>query len=227
MEGMGQPHQVRNQQPQPDSMGGQQQPVQPEAPQEGNGGNGWKWYHPTPASKTAVILVVLAAIVVLGSFIAGLFAQSNGVADMVKKDQHQAVFLSNNQVYFGDITGFSDDTLVLENVYYLQVDQQLQPETEDQRRAAAQEPQISLAKLGNELHGPEDQMFISIDKVVFWENLQEEGQVSQAIKQHQEADNKGETEANNNRGQQVPTQDTGLDTESEGESDTETTTPSE
>lgn len=40
---------------------------------------------------------------------------------------------------------------------------------------------ISLAKLGNELHGPEDKMFINSDQLLFWENLKDDGQVAKAI----------------------------------------------
>ena len=40
---------------------------------------------------------------------------------------------------------------------------------------------VQLIKLGNELHGPEDQMQITKDQVLFWENLKADGKVSKAI----------------------------------------------
>jgi len=35
-----------------------------------------------------------------------------------------------------------------------------------------QQPNVSLAKLGNELHGPEDSMYVSHEQVLFWEKPQ-------------------------------------------------------
>lgn len=191
---MGQPHQAPNQQPQYDNAGSQQQ-----AAHSTNRPVNRRWYQPTLESKIVVILVVLASIVVLSSFVAGMFVENENVGDLVKPDQRQAVFLSNDQVYFGDITKISDELLVLEKVYYLQVNRQIQPEQQEaggEAQQQQQQPQVSLAKLGNELHGPEDQMFISTDKVVFWENLKEDGQVSKAIKQHQK-DNSDSAENGN------------------------------
>ncbi len=176
--------QAPNQQPQYDNAA-QQRPGQ-----SANQPVNRRWYQPTLESKIVVILVVLASVVVLGSFVAGMFVRTENIGDLVKPDQHQAVFLSNDQVYFGSITRVSDELLVLEDVYYLQVNRQIQPEQQGEAEQNAQQnqqqPQVSLAKLGNELHGPEDQMFISADKVVFWENLKADGQVSQAIEQHQQ-----------------------------------------
>ncbi len=175
-------HQLRQQQP-----GGHQQ--QPQPPQQRPSGdqrqhNERKWYEPTLESKIVVVLLSLAAVVVLISFIMSTFSRTSGVTDFVNSDQYQAVFLTNGQVYFGEITGTTNDTIILENIYYLQVDEQLQPEQE----GATANPEVSLAKLGNELHGPEDQMFISAKEIIFWENLREDGEVSQAIEQFQSGD---------------------------------------
>lgn len=196
MEGIGpqQNHPVRNQ----NAAGAgdvhqpaQQPPQQPPQPAAAETSNK-KWYYPTLESKIVVIILMLAAIVVLTTFIAGLFHQKVTVSDFVRSDQHQAVFLNNGQVYFGHITGTNGDTLILENIYYLQVDQQLQPEEEG---AASEDPQVSLAKLGDEMHGPEDQMFINREQITFWENLREDGQVSQAISQFEQQGEGGNIDA--------------------------------
>lgn len=178
MEGMGHPHQVRGQQPQYDNAG-HQQPVQ-------SAGNNSKWYKPTLESKILVGLLTVAGIIVLLVLAMGAFS-NGGAGQYVKSDQYQAVFLSNGQVYFGQIDKVRGDTMVLSDIYYLQVDQQLQPdESED-----GDSPQVSLAKLGNELHGPEDEMFINMSEVIFWENLKEDGDVVQAIQTHKQ--NGGQT----------------------------------
>jgi hypothetical protein len=115
-----------------------------------------------------------------------IFRNSEGEAGLVKTDRYQAVFLSDGQIYFGKVTDVQAEYLVLEDIYYLQVDQQVQPERQEEN---AEEPRVSLAKLGNELHGPEDQMFISRLQVLFWENLKPEGQVTKAISDYVNSQN--------------------------------------
>ena len=88
----------------------------------------------------------------------------------------QAVFLTNGQVYFGKLSGTNSDWTTLKNIYYLQVQQQVQPKDDK-----TQQPNVTLVKLGNELHGPADEMKINKDQILFWENLKSDGKVVQAI----------------------------------------------
>lgn len=99
----------------------------------------------------------------------------NRESQFVAVDKYQAIFLNGGQVYFGKISDFNDQYIRLADIYYLRVQQQVQP--------GSQEPKqdISLAKLGSELHGPEDSMVINRDQVIFWENLKDDGQVVKAI----------------------------------------------
>lgn len=146
---------------------------------------------PTLASKVLLVLVILLAI----SFVAvlGLNAFKGSAESLVKKDQYQAVFLDNGQVYFGKLDDVNNEYLKLTDIYYLQVNQQVQPEQVEAGQQAPQtQPQISLAKLGNELHGPEDVMFILRAKVTFWENLKNDGQVVKAISDFQTGQQNGE-----------------------------------
>ncbi len=41
-----------------------------------------------------------------------------------------------------------------------------------------------MVKLGNELHGPEDEMFITKEHVLFYEDMKADGKVMQAIKEY-------------------------------------------
>lgn len=100
-----------------------------------------------------------------------------------KKDW-QAVFLSNGQVYFGKVTKQNRKELVIADIYYLQVVGQLQQGAgKDQKKDTGE---LSLVKLGNELHGPVDVMYVNRDQVLFVEDLRDEGQVVQAIKNHKD-----------------------------------------
>lgn len=140
---------------------------------------------PSFGSKILVIVLIVAALAITGALAAGVW-QSFDNKSLVKGDQYQAVFLDNGQVYFGKLSHLSNDWVQLTDIYYLQVDQQVQP---DGDAANTPQQQISLAKLGNELHGPEDQMFVNPAKIVFWENLKTDGQVTDAIVQYQDSQN--------------------------------------
>jgi hypothetical protein len=91
-----------------------------------------------------------------------------------KADKWQAVFLSNGQVYFGHLS-YERRMYILRDIYYLQAPQDLQslPTTPT--------ASLNLVKLGEELHGPEDAMYIDRDKVMFWENLKDSSRVVEAI----------------------------------------------
>lgn len=149
---------------------------------------------PSLSSKVLVIVLVVAALIIAGSL--ALQALSGGGVK-VKGDQYQAVFLTNGQVYFGKISGIKNEYVKLNDIYYLQVTQQ-QNEEGIQPAEDQQTPQISLQKLGNELHGPESEMFISKDHILFWENLKDEGDVVTAIKQFNEQQQNQEEDGGNN-----------------------------
>jgi hypothetical protein len=92
----------------------------------------------------------------------------------------QAVFLANGQVYFGKLSDPNSQYTTLKDIYYLQVvEQQLQGQQYGQQ--TGQTPQISLVKLGSELHGPVDEMKISRAQILFYEDLTPDSQVGKAI----------------------------------------------
>lgn len=100
----------------------------------------------------------------------------------------QAVFLTNGQVYFGKIVKIDKDYLVIKNIYYLQVvTQPLQTSQQGQAagaEAAETEQRLTLIKLGNEIHGPTDQMVINRDQVVLMEDLKDDSRVVQSINEY-------------------------------------------
>jgi len=121
-------------------------------------------------------MVVSVALLISAVMAFVVFGGSPSETDLVKTNQYQAVFLNdqNGQVYFGKLSMVNSKYYRLTDIFYVRVEQ-VQPDTGE----AAQN--ISLAKLGSELHGPEDEMFISKDKVLFWENLKDDGKVVKAI----------------------------------------------
>lgn len=142
---------------------------------------------PTLASKILVILLIVVSLLVILTIGNQAFAGvTAGTA--VKGKQYQALFLTNGQVYFGHLGQINDSYVKLNDIYYLQVQQQVQPK--DSKTPADQQPAISLAKLGGELHGPEDVMYVSRQQVLFWENLKNDGKVVKAIQDFQASNKK-------------------------------------
>lgn len=130
-----------------------------------------------------VVFSVLIAIVLLGSIYLLVAGNRSSIASQIKTNQYQAVFLnsSDGQVYFGKLTVLNRDYYKLTDIYYVRV-QTVQP---DKSTSSSSQQNISLAKLGSEIHGPEDVMFINRNSVMFWENLKEDGQVVKAIREYQ------------------------------------------
>ncbi len=134
--------------------------------------------YPNWATKTLVFMLIVVSLLVIVTMGISLLAQRQ---NLIKKDQYQAVFLSNGQVYFGKLRAASNQYVNLKDVFYLQQNQQQVQQPADQ----SQQNNLSLVRLGNELHGPENEMFIDRDQILFWENLKEDGKVVQAIKGNQ------------------------------------------
>lgn len=100
-----------------------------------------------------------------------------------KKPQFQAVFLTNGQVYFGHLENADSKNMILTDIYYLQST----PQNPQQSNQNSQNNNLTLIKLGQELHGPDDRMVIKSDQVLFWEDLKDNGKVVQAIHQNQQS----------------------------------------
>lgn len=131
--------------------------------------------------NTVLVVLLIITSIVATAYLALRLAAGTSSSGAVKGKQYQALFLTNGQVYFGHLKGVDNSYVKLNDIYYLQVQQQVQPGQNNNN----QQPNVSLAKLGGELHGPEDQMYVSRDQVLFWENLKTDGKVAQAIKDYQ------------------------------------------
>ncbi len=136
-----------------------------------------------------ILAVVLLIFVVAGVLFRDRLFPSNKTETAKEQGTasgYQAVFMSNGQVYFGKLSGLTASYATLDDIYYLQV---TTPPAADgsqlnQQQAAAQQ-QLSLVKLGEELHGPVDEMKINRDQILFYEDLKESGRVMQAIREYQ------------------------------------------
>ena len=144
-----------------------------------------------PRWLRVTFVVLLFSGTILAIAIAGLlYIGKDKEAKFIDTSKDQAVFLTNGQVYFGKVSGITDQYISLTNIYYL--NSQQQPDTSTKTTTTAQ-TSFSLVKLGCELHGPADQMVINREQVSFWENLKTDGKVAKAITQFQSQNPNGQT----------------------------------
>ena len=137
--------------------------------------------------KTKLISGLIVIILILAGGLAYVYKNKGGTifSKGIEKDagnnisDYSAVFLSNGQVYFGKITSHDQDEIQLADIYYLQVNQSAQLEQKD--KSSTQDPQVSLVKLGSELHGPNDLMHINMKQVLFTESMKTDSKVVKAI----------------------------------------------
>lgn len=157
---------------------------------EGMGNGGGKNWMPWVVAAI-VIIVIVGAVAMFRDRIfksdeyAGGNMMTGTKTTKSSSGTYQAVFLTNGQVYFGKLSATEGQFLTLTDIYYLQVTQPpLQGSQQQGQQAQQAQPQISLVKLGNELHGPVDQMSINRDQVLFWEDMKSDSQVVTAIKDY-------------------------------------------
>jgi hypothetical protein len=131
-------------------------------------------------SRIGIVTIVGLVVVLLVALVAFIgFTGDNSEDKYVDSSKLQAVFLNTGQVYFGNIKALNDKFFVLNNIYYLQ--QTNANSSANSSASSGTNNNVTLVKLGCELHEPYDQMVINSGQVTFWENLQDNGQVAKAV----------------------------------------------
>lgn len=138
--------------------------------------------------KKRFVLPIIAVIIVIILVLAGwfMFAKGKSGSTAIDSSKYQAVFFTNGQVYFGKLQSFNDDYLKLTNIFYLQTQASADTKTDSKnpQTTTTDQSNVQLIKLGQEVHGPEDEMIISKDQVLFYENLKSDGKVAQKIDEY-------------------------------------------
>jgi len=164
------------------NRGGMEAPAQPSNSQKKKlkfKFNGFKVIFSVLFISITLLLIALVIYLVV-------YKDNNAISQQIKTAQFQAVFLnsSDGQVYFGHLKVLNSQYYELTDIYYIRVNSNSSSTTSSTTNSTANES-VTLAKLGNEIHGPEDAMFINRDSVMFWENLKNSGQVVTAILKYQ------------------------------------------
>jgi hypothetical protein len=145
------------------------------------GGN--SFFGRAPGWLRVANVVLLFSMTILAVSIAWMLHNNNpNESKYIATSKYQAVFLENGQVYFGKIASLNSKVLNLQNVFYLN-SQNNNAGDATNKDTSASSNQFTLVKLGCELHGPYDQMVVNRDQVTFWENLKDDGQVVKTIKE--------------------------------------------
>lgn len=114
----------------------------------------------------------LAFAVVLALAGYGLFdlvRPQRSLASGIDRARFQAVVLSSGVVYFGHLRVADDEFYELRDAHFIQ-----------EVKKAGEEPSRRVLPLTDEVHGPENTMFIPRDKVVSVENLRPDSPVVKA-----------------------------------------------
>lgn len=129
-----------------------------------------------------LLAIVLLAVIAAG-YVMFMAPQTDATA---KSNVYQAVFLVNNQVYFGKLMNQNSQFATLKDIYYLQVNQTIQPVQAPAKGQPAPQanPAINLVKLGAELHGPTDEMRINRDQILLVEDLRTDSNLVKAIEDY-------------------------------------------
>lgn len=98
----------------------------------------------------------------------------------------QAVYLNNNQIYFGHVSEIENGTMLLSNVYTLQSYQEPADVSTSEHFAIGQPPKQSfklVKKGGDRIITTDNSMTINIASVVYWEKLTSDSQVVKLIEE--------------------------------------------
>jgi hypothetical protein len=146
--------------------------------------NGFK----KPGLKQLVIGLIVLAVLALGA-LGALMLYKTSTGSTIDNGKYQAVFFTNGQVYFGKLRSLNGGYMKLTDIYYLQAQTTQAKSDNPQQTTNEGNADVQLIKLGNEVHGPVDEMIISKEQVLFFENLKNDGKVSQSISKYK-AENK-------------------------------------
>lgn len=111
--------------------------------------------------------ISLLAIILIGASLTFLLTRSP-----VNNGTYQLVKLSNDEIYFGKLSGLHNQFVTLDDAY-LQA-----PSNSDDEE---QDTNLTIVRISATVAKPEDTMYIARDEIVYWENLQKDSKIMNAI----------------------------------------------
>lgn len=134
-----------------------------------------------------VIIAVVVILLAVGGWFAYTLLQKDASSPAIDSNRYQAVFLTNDLVFFGKLANVDGRHMELTNIYYLERQTSDGASTAETAEDVENQPQSSfnLLKYSDVLYGSEDKMTIFKDQIVRYENLRPDGTVAKAIEQRQ------------------------------------------
>lgn len=120
-------------------------------------------------SLGVVLLVIVVALV--AAALARAASPSDSLSSSINRSEYQAVFLTNGQVFFGKLTVPGGNYYDLRHVYYLA----------SGARSKTGQGSLTIQKLTNDIHGPEDLVVLNQRQVLYVENLRPNGRAAQIL----------------------------------------------
>lgn len=111
--------------------------------------------------------------------------------DIQTQSKWQAVFLSNDQVYFGHLSQYGLNYWRLDNAHYIKVTkvpvapavpQDPKAKTNPQDQQPQFENRTSIVKISDDMHQPEETLYIPKEHILFWQDLQNSSSIVQTLR---------------------------------------------
>ena len=113
-------------------------------------------------NKKIFILIISALVIVLAFLVFFIF---NLLSEPIEENSpYSAVYLKTGDIYFGELSWFP--RLKLKNPWFLQ-------KTTDENN----QPQIGVAPLAGAFWGPQNEIYLNQDEIIFWTRLRNNSQV--------------------------------------------------
>jgi len=136
--------------------------------------------------RNVLILVIILPLIVGGIYysfkaprksLSGVRVQQTAKSKQENQPQkRQAVFLTNGQVYFGFVLDADKPIVTIKDAYAVKADDLLPTDETNEKR------QIIMTKTSNELHNPEDAMYVNRDHILFYQTISDQSKVNETIK---------------------------------------------
>lgn len=134
-----------------------------------------KWKLLQKAEKQPKLVVLpLVAVLLVGFVLAWIFLIPHG--QRVDSSTYQVVYLDNGQAYFGKLQNTSGEYLVMTSPYTAQ-----DVKAPDQTDSEKDSTQTTLLPVKSQVYGPQDSIALRAEKVLFWQNLEKNSKITQAI----------------------------------------------
>lgn len=141
--------------------------------------------------KLGTILAIIAALALVGAMIWLVVSRLNSVSSAIDTTKYQAIVLTSGESYFGKLAVVDGDYMKLKDVFYVQKSESEGEETaEDLKSTQTSQNSLQLIKLGNEIYGPNDEILIARDQVLYFVNMKSDSKVTQTIEQYKKSEGK-------------------------------------